>query len=146
MRSAGDEGKDPAQPSACLGGRCVRPSGVQQTPGGRSVFKRASPGHITWFVEIPGVAEHQKHSDLYPESEPGVGDHLEPSRQARGPAHTCATTARRPPAGRNRLQAPAAYPGEVQRPSREAGAFAVKGIPSEPKAGRSEIGCSTLQP
>ena len=57
-----------------------------------------------------------------------------------------ATTARRQPAGRNRLQPPAAYPGEVQPPSRGAGAFAVKGILSEPRASRSEIDCSVLQP
>ena len=57
-----------------------------------------------------------------------------------------ATTARRQPAGRNRLQAPAAYPGKVQSLSREAGAFAIMGIPSEPMARRSEIGCSRLQP
>jgi len=50
------------------------------------------------------------------------------------------------PAGRNRLQAPPVYPGEVQRPSREAGAFSVKGIPSEPLARWREICCSTLQP
>ena len=50
----------------------------------------------------------------------------------------CVTTARRPPARRNRLQVPAAYPGEVQRLSREARAFAVKGISSEPTAKRSQ--------
>jgi hypothetical protein len=57
-----------------------------------------------------------------------------------------ATTARRQPPGRNRLQAPTAYPGGAQAPSRAAGAFAGKGIPAEPLARRSEIGCSTLQP
>ncbi len=49
-------------------------------------------------------------------------------------------------AGRNRLQVPAAYPGEAQRPSCEAGAFAVKWIRTESMAGLGEIGCSTLQP
>ncbi len=55
-----------------------------------------------------------------------------------------ATSAGRHPVGRNRLQALAAYPGAVQRASRTAGACAVKGIPKEPMAGRSEIGCSFL--
>ncbi len=36
--------------------------------------------------------------------------------------------------------------GAAQGPSYEAGAFAVKGIPSKPIARRSEIGCSSLQP
>ena len=45
----------------------------------------------------------------------------------------------------NRLQVPAAYPGEAQRPPREAEAFAVRGIPSEPVARRTEIGSSLLQ-
>jgi len=57
-----------------------------------------------------------------------------------------ATTAPRQPAGRSRLQASAAHPGKVQSLSRGAGAFAAKGIPSDPMARRSEIGCSTLQP
>jgi hypothetical protein len=57
-----------------------------------------------------------------------------------------AITARRLSAHRNRLVAPPVYPGEVQHPSREDGAFAVTAIPAEPKAMRSEIGCSTLQP
>lgn len=46
----------------------------------------------------------------------------------------------------NRLQAPAAYPGDVQRPSCEARAFVVKGVPSKPMARRTEIGCSIQQP
>ena len=50
------------------------------------------------------------------------------------------------PARGTRPQAPAAYPGEVQHRSREPGAFAVKGIPSEPMAGSGEISCSILQP
>ncbi len=41
---------------------------------------------------------------------------------------------------------PAACPGEVQRPSCEAGAFAVEWIHTESMAGRSEIGCSVLRP
>ena len=41
------------------------------------------------------------------------------------------------PARRNRLQRPATYPGQVQRPSREAEGFVVKGIHSEPQ-GRAE--------
>lgn len=49
-------------------------------------------------------------------------------------------------AGRNGLQAPAAYSGEGQRPPREAKPFAVNGIAGEPMAGCSEIACSVLQP
>ncbi len=49
-------------------------------------------------------------------------------------------------AGRNRLQVPAAYPGEAQRPSCETEAFAVKWIRTESMAGRSEVGCSVLRP
>ena len=50
------------------------------------------------------------------------------------------------PAGRKRLQASAAYPGEVEHPSRRAGACAVKGIFAEPMAARAEVGCRSLQP
>jgi hypothetical protein len=46
----------------------------------------------------------------------------------------------------NRVQPPAAYPSEAQRPPGDAGSFAVRGIPSEPVARRTEIGCSILQP
>lgn len=51
----------------------------------------------------------------------------------------------RRPADRNSVQVRAAYPGEMQRPSREAKAFPGKGIPTEPQARRSERGCSSLQ-
>jgi len=80
--------------------------------------------------------------DVYPRSEPGAGDRPQPRRPPSGPAHHSATIARRQPAGRNRLQAPAAYRDDVQRPSRKAAAFAVEGIPSEPMARSTEIGCS----
>lgn len=57
-----------------------------------------------------------------------------------------ATTARRQSSGRIRLQPPAAHPGALHRPSREAGTIAVTGIPSDPVARRTEIGYSFLQP
>ena len=47
---------------------------------------------------------------------------------------------------RYRPQESAAIPGGVKRPYRVAGAYAVMGIPPEPKARRSEIGCSALKP
>ena len=92
------------------------------------------------------AATSPKSDELHARSEPGACSRPQSRRPASEPAHPSATTARRQPGGRNRLQAPAAYPGEVQRPSPEAGTFAVKGIPSEPMARRREIGCSTLQP
>jgi len=101
------------------------------------------------WVELPGGLERKypKHDhDLYPRPEPGTCSRPQSSRPAGDSAHPSATTTRRQPAGRNRLQAPAAYPGEVQRPSRKAGAFTVRGIPSEPMARSKEIGCSGLQP
>ncbi len=89
----------------------------------------------------------QARSDNLAPRNPGRGGgRPQPSRPASGSAHLSTVTARRQPAGRNRLQVLAAYPGEVQRPSREAGAFTVKGIPAEPLARRAEIGWSTLQP
>lgn len=76
----------------------------------------------------------------------GAGGRPQPSRPAGHPEHPSATTARRQSAGRHRLQATAAYPGEVQRRSRGARTLAVKGIPSELTVRRTEIGCSRLQP
>jgi len=70
---------------------------------------------------------------------------LDPARLA-VLAHPCATTVGTPLARQNRLQALAAYPGANQSPSREARDFAAKGMASGPMAGRTEIGCSTLQP
>jgi len=101
------------------------------------------------WVELPGGLERKypKHDDdLYPRPEPGTRSRSQSSRPAGNPAHPSATTARKQPAGRNRLQAPAAYPGRAQCPSSRAWAFADKGIPSEPVARRTEIGCSGLQP
>ncbi len=63
--------------------------------------------------------------------------------QYRSPADRL-PTAVRPPAEVD-CRRPQPIPVKVQRPSREAGAFAVKGILSEPMARRSEIGCSTPQ-
>ena len=54
-----------------------------------------------------------------------------PAELAGAPVSLCAPTARRHLASRNRLQAPAAYLGEVRRPSCRARASADEGIPSE---------------
>ena len=62
------------------------------------------------------------------------------------PSHLCTTTARRHPAGRDRLRAHVAYRGEGRRSSHEAGVFAAKAIPSEPMARCGERSCSVLQP
>ena len=83
------------------------------------VSPRAGSGHRT----------HTGHLRLHPPPDPG--SHLQPCLAIRDAA-PCATIICRPPAGRNRLQAPAAYPGAVHRPSDETGAFACKGILSKP--------------
>jgi len=52
----------------------------------------------------------------------------------------------RHPGGRNRLRGPAAYPGRAHCQSGRASALTVEGLPSEPEARRSGVGCSRLQP
>ena len=118
-------------------------------PSPEPFLRSAAPGRRVRSLDHSGAARSSRRHDphgLHPGSEPGPGGRPVPSRPAREPAPLGATSAGRHPVGRNRLQAPAAYPGAVHRASRTAGACAGKGIPKEPMAGRSEIGCSFLQP
>jgi len=92
------------------------------TPPGGGVRHPHSPG-------TPGPQGREHDDDLHPRPEPGAGGRPQPSRPAREPAHPCIPSARRQPAGRNRLQAPAAHPGEVQRPPARLGPLPPRGYP-----------------
>jgi hypothetical protein len=121
------------------------PSASQQ-PRFHGNMNRRYQRHLRWCVKVllehswPQGREH--HDELHPRVEQGRGGRVQASGPASNPAHPGATGARRKPAGRDRLHASAAYPGEAQRPSSRVGGFPGKGFRLEPIARRPEIGCS----
>ena len=79
---------------------------------------RTELAYVAWIrhPRSPGIPEPQgrEHDDaLHPRPEPGAGGRPQPSRSAFDPTAPCSSNTRRPTAGRDRLRAPAAYPGEA---------------------------------
>jgi hypothetical protein len=160
------EARPPLESWSRFGRSCASPHPARR-PGSRDPSNRTSPSlpatthareglptcrgeHATGrrhpnHPGASGVYPCQPQGDFHPRPEPRAHGRPEP----RGPLFRRrwrqSLPGSRSPCPPDMRRAPAAYPGEVQCASCEAGTFPVERLASEGVARRTEIGCSRLQ-